>query len=896
MILSSLLVVLAPVLSQDAPAAFDPAPITIGEATFVRRTLANGLQALVVDQASADPERASVFMVIGVGSGVEGPATSGLAHLVEHTLFTGTQTTGVDLHERTLNGWGAESNAYTREDYTVYYDHGFEREHLDTVLAMEADRLRNLSFDREAFLHERYRLEREEKGAFTQSDGRSELLDAAVLSGLTYSAGVRDEQGRTMGPKLGLDVVRAFYDQWYRPRYTAIVVAGDVDVAATFASIEAHFGGLAAGPAPAAPAFGASDLLAREVRYASSLPADKMYYAWVGPEMWTQDRTSLALLAAVMRERHRPKEMVASDDPAAQPIDVWMGGRLRADLFALGVAGDRAEARLDALLKELRNKPPTEQELARAADELADDFEAIPVHGRPYFSLAATVGMYAVLGDATWPARYPEALRAVTPATISAAVDRWLAPERRQTVVFEANPDATAGPERQLPDDAGNLAALAQDAADAGDLETAIAAYEKLLTMNPDRMNAVIYGFYLGSLKREAGDLAGALRDLESALEIVDYPAVRELADEIRAELEAGGAAVEWVAAKPESAMTEAPPATKPELASASHAVTLVGDLAPDGAAAPAFVSEASAIMAELEAWRGRDFTQDLVVEFILKGDAPDEKLNGWYEPDTKRLVVIENDNAAMGRGTMLHEMFHALQDQNFDLLNLDQKAFDGGTPEDSFRALRALIEGEAMFAVSELMDYDFEQHTALPETGELDAARFEKIFHYGAGLRFVRFLRDTGGWELVNEVYSAPPRFTTQIMHPDRFLAGVRPRDLSEMDAPICDCGADDHAARVLGEFGLALFLARDPATRARSAALAGRLDGDLCYTLHEVGDSTTERFAWYLAFLDRTAAEEFTQLASETLGLDVWSLDDTGRSVGVLLTSDPLPNQLGE
>ena len=72
--------------------------------------------------------------------------------------------------------------------------------------------------------------------------------------------------------------------------------------------------------------------------------------------------------------------------------------------------------------------------------------------------------------------------------------------------------------------------------------------------------------------------------------------------------------------------------------------------------------------------------------------------------------------------------------------------------------------------------------------------------------------------------------------------------------------------------------------------------MDGDLCYTLHEVGDSTTERFAWYLAFLDRTAAEEFTQLASETLGLDVWSLDDTGRSVGVLLTSDPLPNQLGE
>lgn len=872
MILTSLLV-LTSTLTQQAgahPPAFQLPPITIGAATFERRTLANGLQAFVVDAPAEDPDWTAVFMVVGVGSGVEGPATSGLAHLVEHALFTGTATTGTDAHERQLVAWGAESNAYTREDYTVYYDHGFDRAHLATVLQMEADRLRNLTWEREAFLHERYRLEREERGAFTQSEARSELLDAVGLRGRPYAAGVRDAEGRTMGARLTLEQARAFYDQYYHPRNTALVVAGDVDVEATFAAVTAAFGGLPAGPPRPALAFGVQGERGGTARFASSLPSDKTYDVWVGPALWSTDRVALSLAAAVLRERHRQD---------AETFDVWMGGRLHADLFGLGVGGSAADARLAALADELVSAPPTPAELADAVADLEGDFASIPIHGRPYFSLAATVGTYAVLGDATWPARYPQALAAITPEMVSAAVATWLAPERRQRVVFEANPDADPSAERNLPDDPDALAAIAQDAADAGDLQTAIAAYEKLLTTPLNNMNAVIYRYYVGSLKREAGDLQGALVALDEALAIVDYPDVRDLADEIRAELATGA---------PPPLQTEEPAPEAERAASASHTVELVGDLAPEGEAAPAFTQEAAAIMAELEGWRARDFTADLVVEFILAADAPAEKLNGWYEPDTGRLVVIENDNAAMGRGTLLHEMFHALQDQNFGLLELDRRALEGPAPEDAQRALSALIEGEAMYAVAELMDYDFEQHTALPATGALDEARFEKIFHYGAGLRFVRHLHTVGGWDLVDAVWADPPVATTQIMHPDRFLAGVQPRDLSERAAPVCPCGAESHAARVLGEYGLALFLARSEATRARSAALAGRLAGDLCHTVH--AEDGSERWVWYLSFLDRVAAKEFAQLAAETLGLEVWSLDDSGLAVGVRLATNPL------
>ena len=120
LIVAGLLVI--PTTAQDA---FDPGTLTVGEHDFLRRTLPNGLQAIAVHEGankgeSADEKTCSIFMVVGAGNRMEGASTTGLAHLVEHAMFTGTQTTGVNEHEKLLVSWGAESNAFTREDYTLY--------------------------------------------------------------------------------------------------------------------------------------------------------------------------------------------------------------------------------------------------------------------------------------------------------------------------------------------------------------------------------------------------------------------------------------------------------------------------------------------------------------------------------------------------------------------------------------------------------------------------------------------------------------------------------------------------------------------------------------------------------------------------------------------------------
>ena len=124
----------------------------------------------------------------------------------------------------------------------------------------------------------------------------------------------------------------------------------------------------------------------------------------------------------------------------------------------------------------------------------------------------------------------------------------------------------------------------------------------------------------------------------------------------------------------------------------------------------------------------------------------------------------------ALGRGVLLHEIFHAWQEQYYDLYALHLQSIH--TP-DYDKAVTAMIEGEAMLAVSELMNYDFLAHARLPPDEPISDEFFEKVFLYGAGLQFIQALRDERGWDAVSAVFQDPPQSTTLILHPERYLAG---------------------------------------------------------------------------------------------------------------------------
>jgi predicted Zn-dependent peptidase len=91
---------------------------------------------------------------VRVGSVHEESEKSGLAHLFEHLMFRGSQKYGPKAFFENLESRGAQVNAFTTRDYTVFYQN-FTPDLLDLVVEMEADRFASLVIDDERFERER---------------------------------------------------------------------------------------------------------------------------------------------------------------------------------------------------------------------------------------------------------------------------------------------------------------------------------------------------------------------------------------------------------------------------------------------------------------------------------------------------------------------------------------------------------------------------------------------------------------------------------------------------------------------------------------------------------------------------------------------------------------------
>ncbi|MEM9806481.1 MAG: hypothetical protein AAF959_14490 [Cyanobacteria bacterium P01_D01_bin.56] len=283
--------------------------------------------------------------------------------------------------------------------------------------------------------------------------------------------------------------------------------------------------------------------------------------------------------------------------------------------------------------------------------------------------------------------------------------------------------------------------------------------------------------------------------------------------------------------------------------ATAQSRITFAGD-------PPPWSESASSVMAELEQWRGLSFKENLQVTFQPQDDP---RLNGWYNSETKQLVVATDGSDELGRGVMLHEMFHALQDQHFDLYNLH---LESQNKPDYDKAVTAVIEGEAMLAVSELMNYDFLAHAQLPPEGDVSERLFENIFLYGAGLKFIKAVRDDGGWEAVDGVFTDPPQATTLILNPERYLAGER--TIEPTDVPL---QTDESliSATLQGEYEIRLLLARQPETRSLANSLDGSYVTDTLGVIKKDNGDTVHR--WVLELTDADNADQLATALTTAL-----------------------------
>jgi zinc protease len=206
-------------LAADGPRRILPFPST-------QEDLANGLRVVTVPTDS--PNVVSLFIVVQAGSRNEvEPGHTGFAHLFEHLMFKGTPKYSAAQYDQTLRRIGAINNAFTSEDFTCYYT-TFSKEDLETMLAMEADRFQNLKVSEPEFKTESLAVLGEyNKNSSSPFAKLNEVLSETAYDRHTYRHTTMGFLKDIQDMPNQYDYSLKFFDRYYRPEYTTILVVGD---------------------------------------------------------------------------------------------------------------------------------------------------------------------------------------------------------------------------------------------------------------------------------------------------------------------------------------------------------------------------------------------------------------------------------------------------------------------------------------------------------------------------------------------------------------------------------------------------------------------------------------------------------------------------------------------
>jgi zinc protease len=219
----------------------------------VERTLPNGLRVFVVQHDS--PGLVAYYTVVRTGSRNEvEPGKSGFAHFFEHMMFRGTPSYPTEKYNAVIKAMGADSNAFTSNDMTVYHIlAGVEA--LPTIVTIESDRFQNLAFSEAEFRQEaRAVLGEYNKGASNPIQPMVEALYDNAFTTHTYKHTTLGFLRDIVEMPNQYAYARQFFDRYYRPDNVILLVVGDLDAQQLMPLIERHYGKWGPGPdRPAVP-------------------------------------------------------------------------------------------------------------------------------------------------------------------------------------------------------------------------------------------------------------------------------------------------------------------------------------------------------------------------------------------------------------------------------------------------------------------------------------------------------------------------------------------------------------------------------------------------------------------------------------------------------------------
>lgn len=423
-------------LSLGAARAAEPA------ADVARATLSNGLQVVVVRDRLAPVVTTELNYLVGSDDVPRG--FPGTAHALEHMMFRGSPGLSKDQLAAISANLGGSFNADTTQSVTQYFFNTPVQD-LDVALHTEALRMRALDATDAAWAKERGAIEQEVSRDLSSPDFKFYTeLQARLFEGTPYEhtpLGTRESFDKTTGAML-----RRFHQQWYAPNNAILVIAGDVDPAATIAQVRARFGDIPRKALPARPAFRFGPVAAKTIELPTDNPYGSVYIGYRMPGLKARDHAAALVLGSALGSQRAALFGLGMDGSAlyggfsmqAMPeagIGMAMG------IFARGADPKPLLLKMRAILSDAATRG-IDPELVEAAKRKAIaslEFQKNSVSGlaNAWSSALAFQGLSS-------PDEIKQAIEAVTPAQVNALARASFDPDHAVTAIL--TPESSAKP------------------------------------------------------------------------------------------------------------------------------------------------------------------------------------------------------------------------------------------------------------------------------------------------------------------------------------------------------------------------------------------------------------------------------------------------------------------
>ena len=408
-------------------------PVTI-YASVKEYKLNNGLKVLIIEKHKAPVATFEVWY--RVGSRDEPAGKSGMSHLLEHMMFKGTSKYGSQIFSRIVQKNGGEDNAYTTEDYTIYFQI-FTSDRIMLSFDLEADRMQNLTLGQKETLSERSVVKEERR--LDEDDPQNSLFEEVVATSFKVHPYRRPVIGWMSDiNSIERDDLLNYYKAYYSPDNAVIIIAGDVKAEEMMEKIKNSFGAI-----PSEPPKGKDSSLEPEQRgekrvflkREAELP--HLLIAYHTPSFPYEDSYALDVLSRILskgKSSRLYKSLVYEKKIALDVSADYDGFNKDPYLFFISATAfpgkdiKDVEEALYAEIEKIKKEPPSEREVQKAKNQIESSFimeqDSIDTEAMKY-------GTFEMLGDWRLIDKYLESIRKVTPEDVVRVAKKYLNEDNR---------------------------------------------------------------------------------------------------------------------------------------------------------------------------------------------------------------------------------------------------------------------------------------------------------------------------------------------------------------------------------------------------------------------------------------------------------------------------------